>query len=97
MIAGLTEPIRSRWPASARFRTAVDRRFDPSLAVKLHELLTYSFTSETEDGRELGNRCIASLFERDENRAPAVRQLFDAENRFLSCLPVREGLSPVLL
>lgn len=59
---------------------SIDARFDPSVPLKLEELLPDSLTRQLQNLRELRDRRAALLFERAEDRAAAVGQLMNGED-----------------
>lgn len=81
MIAGRGELVtRSRTAGTDAISGTRQSRFDPSLALKLQQLLPYRFAGElellckTRDGRR------AFFFQDDENRPPAIWKLIDGDD-----------------
>ena len=84
MITGLTQTIDRGWASGARTLIAsFDASLDPAVAMQLQQLLTHRFAGQSELVCELRDRGRTALLQSREDRAPAIRQLFDRENGYL--------------
>jgi hypothetical protein len=82
MLAGVGEVVdRGRAAGAAADGVVIDRGLDPTLSLQLQELLAHGLAGQSEQRGELGDGGGAALFQRHDDGAAAVGQLFERENR----------------